>query len=179
MTKEQKGLTVAQMPVQLQAKMNDQTRKNLIRILQQAFEDQANQFREQLAEQKKQVLEDYKKKSGFDKLCKQYKQIEAQMTDIKEKIENLGLDMDGDINSKIYYTPNGQRVRNTHAENLEKKIQMLADQINPIREMGRKLETRLWMAQTIGEANVIMRQVLGNKEIPNVESLDIEATVKA
>ena len=162
MTKE---LTVATLPVNIKERLTDACKKQLVAILSSSFHQKRTQYKYEIDAQKNDLLNDYKKKNKFEELIKKMRQYETEIENIKEKCWELGLDVDGDISNR---TCNGRR--NQHAYELERKMETLSDSINPINELQAKLEARLWMATTVGEATVIMREVLGNKQIPTLST---------
>ena len=158
--------------------------KNLVDIINGEFARQQTLYDAQATQKREEILEQYKVAVGFDAMKKAYdkaealrKKAEKDMQDARMKLNMKGLSTDGER-----YTCNYGSYNNDTLEAREvKKAQVKIDQLFKVVEASGpentkgKIVARLWMASTVGEAMVILRDVLGNGIIPTLSVSDVKA----
>jgi hypothetical protein len=162
---------IKDLPINTNGKLNGDAKKQLALIIEQEFHNKTSLYSVAIELEKEKIIEAYRKKMGFDTLKKSLKKAEDNEDLAKKKIEDaklaikkLGLTEDGtlgNIHESIYYRGEHITIRNDDAIELRKKIDAL-EKNAPSQSFKSKLISRIWLATTIGEANEIMREVLGN-----------------
>lgn len=154
---------ITDLQVNVVKKLNNETKKNLVKILDNEFVNQCTMYNMQNKEAKEKILDAYRKKCNFKKLIANIRKKESELQESKNILTNTGFNENGDLIYAGYSTP----------PEIKKKIEEIKDLLNkaemqtPI-NLKNKIISRLWMADTMGEAMVILREVLGNGVIPTV-----------
>lgn len=159
-----KALTVANLPINTKERLTDSVKKELQKIIDTAFRNKENQFSYELNSQRDKILSDYKKRIKFSELLKKMNAAQAMYDQAKRDLESTGLNTDGEVGgySRHY------KGKNLAAIQLDKNLDNLSNSINPIKELHDKMSARLWMATTVGEATVIVHEIMGNSQIPTL-----------
>lgn len=172
------ALTVETMPVSAGVKLTSDVRKQLFILIEREFSNKDSLYHQIQEAEKEKIIKAYQDKVGFNKAKAKLLSISAERRKLDEKyaqaenaIYDVGLDLDGfPAPSKIY--KDGHLIENPTAKELNEKLEIVNNNA-PTENMKAKLLTRLTLATTVGEANVIMRQVLGNGMIPSLRREDI------
>jgi len=163
------------LPVNINAKLTADVKKNLAQMIENIYRDKQSVFHAIAQEEKRKIIEAYKKSVNFDKLKKIIDKLEVQQANLlKEKetklqeMRNLGLQYNGEIGETSIYDE-GRQMWIKVPEVAELKTKISAIEANgPSNQYKNKLLTRLYLSTTIGEANSVMREVVGNGIIPMV-----------
>lgn len=174
-------LTISTLPIQTAEKLTGDARTRLVRIVEQEFINKESLYHQIQEEEKNKVIAAYHKKVGFPKLltvleglAAEESKIEERKKQIKEKIKALGLGEDGDPRkSQNFNREKGCYVTDYEAKELNTLLQTIENN-GPTQNLKNKLITRITLATTIGEANVIMHEVLGNGLIPALKIGDLK-----
>ena len=170
--------------VNINGKLTADVRKALAIVIEQEFNNKASLFQVAKDQEREKILEAYRKSIGYDLLYKTYTKSNDKMEKAQEEqkradkaITDMGLQIDGDVGNEYSYNHNTQkREQNTKVKELRDKLAVISDNA-PMSMLKAKLITRLMLATTIGEANAVMYEVLGNGVIPNVNAKQITYSV--
>ena len=153
-------------------------KKRIAELIENEFVNQSTRYSIELKNKEDKLLDEYKKKTGFDKLIKQYGKIQREMDmkliSIKKQVAVLGLTITGDI---IYYKENV--LTNNENEEAIKKGKELRKKLNNLsmeqpNTLKNKILSRLWLCTTYGELAVILKEVMGNGIIPTLDKKELE-----
>lgn len=177
MVEQSHALTIATMPIQASARLTSDRLKALCLIVEREFTCKESLYHQIQEREKEKIIEAYRRDVGFDKLTRKREELNIQRETIDTKVKaieedmgKLGLDVYGQPQASYTteYTSYGTiRHANYKAIALQKKLQTLEENA-PSQNLRAKLITRLQLATTIGEANVIMSEVLGNGLLPKL-----------
>ena len=137
--------------------------------IEQAFSNNENVMSIAKTERREKLLSEFREKSGYHSLKKKLDALEAQKVSVAKAINELGLDPEGDL---LRYHASEKAM--SRARNVEKMIEAHTKQYDFDRCNKSKLITRMWLADTFGEATVIMNEVLGNGLIPSLTQKQLE-----
>ena len=167
------------------AQLTPMVKKNLVTVIESEFDRQATIYDSVADEKKEKILESYKKSVGFSKLKAEYDKYNDEVykatqkrDEIQTKIRMKGLDIDGTRYRVGYYS-------NTNSE--QREIKRACDKIDNLFKtveangplnVKNKIVSRLWLADTAGEAMVILREVLGNGIIPTLTKNQLQIPVQ-
>lgn len=158
--------TIKDLKLDINARLNNDTKKQLEKILIDEFSSQRTKYQHEIEESKQKILDAYKKQIGFDKLTRRIQNAESELRNAKEALEATGLDSNGNVNH--------WEAKNVEAKELRLKINKLSEAYNPLNTLKNKFITRLYMSSTMGEAAVIMREVMGNGQLPSLSQEQIK-----
>lgn len=154
---ESKELTIGTLPVNVEAKLGETVRKNLMDIVEVEFKNRITVDQIKKNESRQEVIERYKKKFEIEKLTKKINQLKVEIRETEQKIDALGFSTyDGKYNG-----------RNPE---IEKELESLNRIAADIQTVKHKIQTRLMLSTTVGEATVIMHEILGNTLIPTLKT---------
>ncbi len=143
---------------------------NLVKIICSEFHTQTTLYNAQAIEQKEKILVQYRKVVGFVKMKADYDkaQVAVDMAhkkrdEIQCAIEKKGLNIHGEAMRGSYNSTPEQKKAVDKINALFATIEAMSPN-----RMKSKIEARLWLADTQGEACVILEQVLGNGVIPSM-----------
>jgi len=157
------------------AKITPMIIKNLVSVITDEFNRQRTIYNATAEKKKEEIMVQYRKGVGFDKLKKEYDKAELakkkaveEMNNIEKTLKMKGLNVNGDKNNGYYGGYN--TTEELEYEKAEKKLNKL---LRAVEDSGpdnikNKIISRLWICTTVGEAMVILRQVLGNGIIPSL-----------
>ena len=154
-------MTVKDLPVDIDAKLNGDVRNRLTDMIQIEFQNRVNVDQIKKNEAKKKVVEKYKASLGITDMLKEKDDLKIKIQKIESKIQSLGF-------SSTY----GEYQNNN--SDVEKELDKLNQVSAEIQTIKHKLQTRLLLATTVGEATVIMHEILGNNLIPTLKINAIE-----
>ena len=157
--------TVANMGIDSKAKLNVDVKKYLVTLIENEFTNRVSIDQKAMdiktEEIKERIIKKFKAKESF---------IEAKkLRETAEKIEK-------DMNSLGFTKAYGSEDINVSNAEYQREVELLSKQGNDINTIKHKILTRLMLSTTIGEATVIMREVLGNGLIPTLNQNAIEFT---
>lgn len=172
MTVEEKEKnTIGQMPINTAGKLSESVKKHLMNIIDKEFCNKASLFHQVKEQEKIKILEAYRLQVKYPDWKKRYEvlinkgsEIDRKVEEAKDEMQKQGLDIYGELdchNMKV----NGRWVSNPVAEQLSAKLSIVEANA-PTENLKSKLVARLMLSSTIGEANMIMREVLGNGIMP-------------
>jgi len=171
--------TIADLEVDVNKPITPMIIKNLVDVVNKEFDRQKTLYDAGAVEKREQILDEYKKAVGFDKLKAKYDKAlgERAVADknLKEAEESLnckGLTVDG--NEYTYHSFNPYGNRKAHEIAIEKSCKKVQALLKVVETQGpdavrNKIVCRLWTSSTVGEAMVILREVLGNGIIPTLD----------
>lgn len=170
--------------VNINGKLTADVRKALAIVIEQEFNNKASLFQVAKDQERERILEAFRKSIGYDLLYKTYTKANDRLERAndeheraKKAITEMGLQIDGDVGDEYTYNHNTQkREQNTKVKELREKLAVISDNA-PMSILKAKLITRLMLATTIGEANAVMYEVLGNGILPNVNAKQISYSV--
>lgn len=164
------------------APLSTMVKKNLVNVVNEEFIQQNTVFNASADVEKEQILEQYKKGVGFAALKKEHdkaKQVvetaQKKVNDAEKKLQLKGLTTEGYQYAPCFYGHEDAEKREIKraCAKVEKLLATVeAKGPNTIRN---KIVSRLWLADTAGEAMVILREVLGNGIIPSLTVKDVKA----
>ena len=163
---------IEDLKVNLTKKLNNETKKNLVKIIEEEFVGQSTQYNHQLEQHKEKIMDKYRKQVKFVKLVENLNKANFAIKQAKEAIENIGLQENGQI---IYNTYNNERAI-TARDRLNKLLDAVA--MSKPQTYKNKIISRLWMSDNMGEAMVILREVLGNGVIPTLDKNQLALAYK-
>lgn len=173
-------INLGQMEVDIKSKLTTQDKKELMTIITQEFCNKQSLFHAVQEQEREKIMEVYRKSVGYGKLKKEHekateavKKAQKIVEACQKKITDTGLTIDGDpddTRENVYDHSAGQYrvIWKAKAIDLQKKLEVL-EKNAPSENLKNKLLVRLQLASTKGEALVIMKQVLGNNELPDVD----------
>ena len=154
--------TIENLPVDMKDKLGAVEKKELIKIVENEFNNKDTLYHEMKTHEREKVLEAYRKDVGFDKLIKEYEDAIAASERASTAMQDLGLNRDG---TAVTYW--GSSKKSKGWIKLERLLKA-CEQASPTHQIKAKVISRLWLSNTKGEAVVIMRQVMGNGMLPTV-----------
>lgn len=172
---------IKDLPVNTNGKLTGDVKKVLIGIIEKEFTNKDSLYHQVQEAEERKIIEAYKASIGFPKLEQAYKRAEKRVEDANKvlaeagkAIEDNGLSLAGEPSQTHSYV-NGVYTTNYTAVALHKKLSAIADNA-PSQNLKSKLLSRLMLSTTIGEANEIMREVLGNGIIPatDIKAIDFK-----
>jgi hypothetical protein len=156
--------TMKDLEVNVNKKLTEETKKNLVKIIEQEFMNQSTIYNEKVRDNRNKVLEAYRKKVGYERLTQKIRKAKQAVEDAELDLRKTGLADCGNLQSIVYSTDEDIKVRIQDVENLINKVSM-AEPNN----VKNKIIAKLWLSDTHGDAYVILREVLGNGIIPTIE----------
>lgn len=171
-------VTIEELPINPQAKLTSDIKSSLIKIIENEFNNQATVFDSKANKEREKIIDEHKKKVGFQKLCDQIKRAEHELQLAKDRLSATGLNEDGGISGYGY----GKRCEEgaKQGQQLLDKIEKIVSAIRPATNYKNKVITRMLTASNYGEAMVIMQSVLGNGVLPSMtlKQLTVETVAK-
>jgi hypothetical protein len=169
--------------ININSKLTGDRRKILQEIIEKEFSNKESLYHQIQQKEKEKLVKQYQVEVEFDKhkdnLTKlEHKQLvlNKEIERVKKVIDSLGLDTNGEPNATQHYDHMaGCYKKNYKAIKLQKMLDAIESNA-PSQNLKNKLITRLQLASTLGEANIIMREVLGNGIIPSIRNEQITYT---
>lgn len=158
------ALTIKDMPVDINAKLGETVRKQLSGMVELEFRNRVNVDEMSFSKERDKVIEKYRKKFKISEALNKITKLESEIKQIRDGINSSGFS---------YY--DGSYKSNNSI--IEDEIQSLRKTSSDITTLKHKLQTRLMLSTTVGEATVIMKEILGNTLIPCIspKSLTFES----
>jgi hypothetical protein len=158
-------MRIKDLQIDVKAPLSGDVRKQLKLVLEQEFGNQRTKYQHEITLAKEKILAEHRKKYGYAAKIKLIRHLQSELDEAQIQLKNIGLDMDGEI---LENHPYRNEKQSPEGKALRDMIEKLSDAHNPMNTLQNKLITRLYMATTIGEAAVIMREVMGNGELPSL-----------
>ena len=161
--------------------LSPMVKQNLVKVIEQEFNSQTTIYNAEAEVKKEEILEQYKKGVGFELMKKAYDKAEAEketackrVKEAEDKLHNKGLTPDGSR-----HQPYHCGILSTKEREAKKSMEKLDRLLKTVNDSGpnavrNKIISRLWLANTAGEAMVILRQVLGNGIIPSISKSEVK-----
>ena len=143
---------------------------NLFAIIRRAFMNKREIARARAAEIRTAVINQERNKSEWKMRKRRITKIEDQLTALKARLEDekerlereTGFDSDGDLASLTYRLDYQHVVTNKEVERITKKINLAIVEVESIETKFDKIEAKLLLCSTYGDARKVMDAVLGN-----------------
>jgi len=167
-------MTIEKLKVNTSAKLNADTKKALVKIIEDEFNSQGTVYNAVAERKRDEILDQYKKGVGYNKLKSRYDDIVSQLEtleskkrELRDQINSKGLDVDG-----TRYSPGYGDKESSEMKEARRKMDQLLKTVEEMapNNLRNKIISRMWLAETNGEACVILQQVLGNGIIPTLNS---------
>jgi len=158
--------------VNTSARLNNETKRNLVEIIENEFDNQCTVYSQRNNAQKEKILDDFRKKCNFKKLQRNVQKKEEEYERAKRELQATGFGTDGDLISS-YGSPKEIKAKVKEIEDTIAKLE-----IQTPTTIKNKIISRLWLANSLGEAMVILREVLGNGIIPTVTKEQLALSYK-
>jgi hypothetical protein len=171
----------------------DNVRRELIKIVENEFAAQATIFHSKAEEARERFLVKYRKENRFealrrkadslqrkrDRMMETFRQkerereaaIDAEIATAWEEVFRLGIDENGLVSDRY-------GMKKEHREKMQSLRQRLAaigEAVIPATNLKNKVIGRLLIATTTGEAMFILKEVLGNGVLPDIEVNQLKA----
>jgi hypothetical protein len=175
--------TIQDLKFNASAKITPMVIKNLVDVINSEFERQRTIYDSNKSTAEEKVLEKYKTSIGFNKLLSAYhkaEEAERSATKRKEEAElaiNLkGLTTRGDVALEWcgYGTQTDDDIGKDRSVAKLKNL-LSTVEIQEPDNLRNKIIARLWVCSTVGEAMVLLREVLGNGIIPTLSKSEVKA----
>jgi len=166
MDRKEMAVRIEELPVRPEAPLTGDVRNHLVKIVEAEFNAQSTVYNAKMQEDQSRVLDSWKRKLGVDKIIAEENRIDAQISVLEQrkemnrnKLADIPFSVTGDLGS-YNLTPKATVIYNTIRAELD------AVGLKHPMNLKNKIITRLLIATTVGEALVILRQVLGNGVLP-------------
>jgi len=172
------------LPFDDKRKLNADILKKLMDVLNKKLSENHDALKQVICDVKDKVLREERERAGLERFVKEIDELNAQVTSIQEKIEvvklrcqnTTGFDLDGELlpdsDPHQYGYGRGddaQKLWRSKRHGGIKKSKAIRDRINTAVKFYEryftkfdKIQTRLLLASTYGEARIILGAVLGN-----------------
>lgn len=184
-------MKIKDLPIDAKGKLTKEVRDKLGYILVEEFNNRTTKLQQEKDETRAKALEQYKKENGYAALKAKYSRA-VEATNLAEKKQKeareelalkLGLTVDGfKLNDVNYHFPGGtEKAARAKAavEKLNKVLDAADAPSQAMTTMRNKLMARLQLATTIGEAVVILSEVMGNEILPSLPWATGQALIEA
>ena len=170
------GVRIEDLPVNPQAPLTGEVRTQLVKIIEAEFNAQSTVYNSKMQEEQDRILERHKRRLGFHRFMAELEALndQAEALDRKKnalllRFKDTPFEANGNF-TQYNLTPVGTKEYNVIRAELD------AVGLKHPMNLKNKIITRLLIATTMGEALVILRQVLGNGLLPNItrEQLQLE-----
>ncbi len=169
---EKKKMGIKDLKIDTAQKLTGEIKNRLAKIIEEEFVNRTTKFNSDLNEKKSKYLEVYRKKIGFSKLVKKIDSKQAELDRAKSDLFNLGLDLNGEIKGFGYSEHN--EVGEKKAKEISSALVDIKNASQPVNTLRNKLLARLWVSSTMGEALVMLNEVLGNGILPTLTRNDFK-----
>ena len=166
---------IKDLPVNTNGNLTGDAKKELALIIHQEFHNKDSLYHQIKEQERFKILETYRKSVDYPILRKAYDKAVAKMETYKQEIiktqeqfAKVGLDSAGNVANGYWRDEYGQNHIVAEVKELKEKLNTI--EVNaPSENLKNKLISRLWLSTTIGEANEIIREVLGNGIIQHTD----------
>jgi Zn-dependent metalloprotease len=173
-TRPVKVLQVQDLPVNAQAPLRSDQRTQFVKMIRNQFEAKRSLFHAQSRIERDNIMAQYRKSVGFEKLKDKLAQAQSRVKQAKEAIFETGLSETGEKLERYHIQDN--ETRKLRAYNKLRQILRAIKDNAPDVQLEDKLVSRMLLSTTHGEAIVILRSVLGNELIPSVTKDQLQIT---
>lgn len=165
--------TIKTMAVNPKKSLDSATKRQLNNMISHEFARKSTQFNASKAEEERKIMDKYLKSVGFSKLKANLIKAQSVLQDAEKALSKVGLDETG----KLRYL--NREFSEKYPEDAKKieQIKKAIDELfsKDLHSLEQKIIARLWCSSTIGEAIVIVNEVMGNDIIPTLQQSDIQA----
>lgn len=170
-----KNMEIKDLKLNTQAKLTPMVKAKLVEVLQTEFNAQRTKRNYEIEDRKNEILDKYRKQVKFSSLVAKINKAENVVNQAKKVLKATGLCQDGCVNNQsIYNYDTGKHDINQSAKDLQERLNRVENATQPAESLKAKLIARLWVCDTVGEATVIMQNVLGNGVLPTVTVAQLE-----
>lgn len=178
--------TIQDLAVNTNAKLTPMVIKNLVDVVNREFDRQKTLYDATASAEREKILEKYKKSIGYTALKAKYDKALGEQAvaakniqDAENVLKSKGLTINGDeytfySNQYCYQQKSAEDVVIEKACKKVKQLLEVVETAGPD-NVRNKIVSRLWISSTVGEAMVILRDVLGNGIIPTLSKEDVKA----
>jgi len=159
---------IKDLPVDIKATLTQETKKGLIKIVNDEFQRHQTVYNYKLSQAQQKVREDYQKSVGFDELVKEVDTKKAEVKRAENKLYATGLDIRGSVLPAHDHYIRDNLEAQKQVRKLREQLDAVTKALEPAASFKSKIITRLLVATTVGEAMVLLREVLGNDIIPTI-----------
>ena len=166
------AVTIEKLKINPHRTLTGDSKRALVKIIEDEFHTQSTVYDSSAEAQRDKLLDQYRKGCGYTKLRADHDKATAQELTAKSKAKEI----ENQINLKGL-TVEGHRHSACYGEETKPEMRIAIDKINVLfktvedmapRNLRNKVISRLWLADTCGEACVILQQVLGKGIIPTM-----------
>ena len=161
-----KEARIEDMAVDYSAKLTSDQRTKFIKLLETEMDNKRSLYQVQANKQDEDAIEQYRKQTGYYSLRTKLDAAKMHAGHLEEQINALGLSIDGTRYQYGY--------SQSHDPKLLAAVKKLDGILEAVRKnrpdasLESKIIARLLVATTVGEALVILKQVMGNGLLPSV-----------
>lgn len=149
-------VTIQELPVDINAKLPPDARKALAEIIDNEFKNRVQVDYQKKSKAVEAVIQKHKELLRIPEKMKAINKLYNDFESLKKEVRNLG------------FSDSGNYCRGQNPV-IEKEIDELEKTSTEITTLKNKLLSRLMLSTTIGEATVIMKEIMGNNVIPCVK----------
>ena len=153
---------IKDLTVKADANLTGDVKRGLIKIVREEFANQATVMNDETRAGRDKIIKFHKKAHGIDKLVAKFDKASLEQERVHNELTKLGFDTQGGVRN--YGLP----------KDLEEALNKVNERMRKPLSLRNKIETRLLIASTVGEAVVIVREVMGNDILPNITKDDIK-----
>lgn len=160
-----KNQNISSMDVNVNAKLPDATKRTLYDIIHQEFNNRASLAMETQNASEKAILEKYELMYGIKDMIKKREEIKKEIVKYTDE-RNKEMNKIEETMIKVGWNQYGYKGN----DKIGQEIKAVRKMSNEVHTLKNKIIARLSLATTMGEATVIMREILGNNIIPTVNT---------
>jgi len=169
-------MSIKDLPLNTSGNLTSDAKKTLSLIIEKEFANKESLYHQAMEHEKELIIEAYCKSVGYEKLKADLEKLQKKSSEALEEVSkaqdrilDCGLKIDGTPANDYEYDHKAQRQKaNPKAIELHEKLSVI-EKNAPSQTLKSKLISRMWLSTTIGEANEIMREILGNEIIPKTD----------
>jgi len=164
-------MTIKDIKFDSTATLSNDQKKALVQIVEEEFKNKRTLFSRGLEEKKHQLLEEYRNKVNFTSLITEIEICKAAVKTAEENLERVGLNENGTVVDRSgSYSDPFEKISQSAKEGYKRLKNLLAacEEDSEGQTKKAKIVAMIWMCRTYQDVMVILREVLGNEIIPNV-----------
>ena len=166
-------MSISGFPVDTRARLTEGVKKVLCDLITKEFNNKESLFHHIVEQEKDTILKKYQGEVGYPDAIRQIQlarnkivELEGDISTIKKKLLEVGLTETGQPHSTEEYDKTTGRYRTVCSAVKLDRLLRTVEANAPSQTLKSKLIARMQLATTLGEANAIMRDVLGNGVLP-------------
>lgn len=162
-----RSMTLETLPVDEARRLTGEDKRALAKQVQAVLESNQNLGASRRCHERQQLISAYKKEVGLEKLLAKRDRLNSALSRVTKDISDLGFGgYQGEFQEQAL---NGTKA-NPAAQRLVKALNIIQSQSDIL--YNSKVVSRLWLCSTVGEALVVMNEVMGNGIMPTPKLLD-------